>query len=381
MPAPNQPLYEQVLAKLRKPGLRQWYRHDQVVGAAGRRDVDRAAFRIRSIIEAAQRYVFDAEASAACGVFGFLHLEALAEHVRWLRPLADGPVWIELDNHAILDALNQPDHQDAAPVVGYLAVPDGASQGIMPISLGEKGKVRLPLASFRLTVQPEHRWQGEARARMLRAALGMGLVAGDRGQQAADRILSHIGMTVAGRKPASGILDRVLGIEFDDSAGMMRRLLSAMALLTHRRLISARDGANAPPGMAGPGGAWLAHSTIGLRLPRTVTLARLSEFPSARGNAGPRRRHGVEGHWCWSRRTDLRCAHDWQEERDGMRYRCARCDGARWWRKPHDRGDAERGWVVQTRRVSVAEAGPRHPAGGPSGRTSGCCRRSHRIAP
>ena len=56
-----------------------------------------------------------------------------------------------------------------------------------------------------------------------------------------------------------------------------------------------------------------------------------------------RRRHSVRGHWM-IRTTRPTCIHLFTKL-DENHMRCGRCEGMRYWRKAHERGDASLGYV------------------------------------
>lgn len=96
---------------------------------------------------------------------------------------------------------------------------------------------------------------------------------------------------------------------------------------------------------------FLGRSVIEIALPRVVHA---TDGESA-GHGAPKRRHEVAGHWCFNRRVDPGCAHDWQALVSGQRYQCAKCGGKRWRRRAHERGNATLGWVQQERHVVRGE--------------------------
>jgi len=117
------------------------------------------------------------------------------------------------------------------------------------------------------------------------------------------------------------------------------------------------------------GRGWISHKPKPYMAHRTVHVAMdpvplVRQFSHGVGEGGVRRRHPVRGHYC----TNLHarsggCIHQWQaagEEwtpvavavgDDPQRWVCSVCQGRRWWRADHARGDASVGWVNHTYRV------------------------------
>jgi len=104
---------------------------------------------------------------------------------------------------------------------------------------------------------------------------------------------------------------------------------------------------------------FLEHNTVTMALDAKSQLVRLA---AGEGVGDLRRRHRVRGHYCHDEtaRTYMRiagCVHDWTpteadwtpaltmpvEERE--HWVCRACDGKRWWRVQHERGDASKGFV------------------------------------
>jgi len=90
---------------------------------------------------------------------------------------------------------------------------------------------------------------------------------------------------------------------------------------------------------------------------------RMRLIGSVNDDAGLRRRHPVRGHYCHDQtaRDYMRiagCVHDWRDchadwtpwqdapPDDVDHWRCAVCEGKRWWRRDHERGTTEQGLVV-----------------------------------
>lgn len=89
---------------------------------------------------------------------------------------------------------------------------------------------------------------------------------------------------------------------------------------------------------------FLAHHRVRLGVPKA--RAERAFRASLESRATPRA-HEVRGTLCYSRDTRSDCSHDFQPV-DGKRLqRCRHCGGRRWWRGPHIRGDAGRGFITK----------------------------------
>jgi hypothetical protein len=106
---------------------------------------------------------------------------------------------------------------------------------------------------------------------------------------------------------------------------------------------------------------YLERRRVRLTVPRSTALASVR----ASGAGRPRRAHEVRGTMCHSRDTDRSCIHDWQPQ-TANREVCTCCGGRRWWRRPHQRGDARLGLVLKDYRVE--HDGALRQAGGEAGR-------------
>jgi hypothetical protein len=359
-------VYEEILDILKKTSMRRWRRMDDKL--TPKRTIDAAAIKIRQTMLKAVRYQFDDDACTAACIFSIRHMDALLAGIRWLRPLGDH-VWIEYDQHVALKALD-PEYaqypEDIPQRAGFLISANEETMVIQLIAV-RGGLVYLPLvkAAFEPTGQlgagitkiltDREIYKPEAGDQTTRWLIGflpkpdtpalLRMVA----QQLSDHFLIIPMMSILDNEEMSQRITAELNVH----AGFARRAVSFLFMLTHRKLVAARlrDDQGQRPVWSHDLPYW-GDSVIGIRLPREKAVGSLVRF-AQRTNRPPCRRHGVEPHWCWSHKTDLGCAHDWQEENDGRRFRCARCSGLRWWKKKYERGDASRGWVIQRRVVTT----------------------------
>lgn len=66
------------------------------------------------------------------------------------------------------------------------------------------------------------------------------------------------------------------------------------------------------------------------------------------------RRHDVRGTWCHARGQAQGCSHIWPETPDeDNHYICGKCGRVRWWRHPHQRGDASKGFIDKEYKAEI----------------------------
>lgn len=109
---------------------------------------------------------------------------------------------------------------------------------------------------------------------------------------------------------------------------------------------------------------YMSHTVVNIPLDPIPTMRKIG---TAEGDSVPKRRHEVRGHYChdetYRRGSRLGCIHemipDPKHVDDGDRWHfindagdierdnwvCKRCEGKRWWREDHYRGDAALGFV------------------------------------
>jgi hypothetical protein len=381
-PAEAQPsLYDQVMAILKKTNLRRWRRWDQQVVA--KRDIDVGARLLRQAMMRALRYELTDDAWLATQVFSLEHMDAMVSGMRWLRPLSP-EVWVEFSVDAkdlnkaqshfgtVLNNIDPPPEKYIPARVGYLISQEGDSSAmfVRVVTLGKNNTiVNLPLIGAYIfpdkTRYPGRTYYGgfeSHRLEVLRWTVGVSLHEHQKDDHAQppNQLLEHFDIGVIGKRPGPDqvtLYDQRVVEALENHCGLARRAAGILFLLTHRRLVAARlHEGQVAVGMAHDLPYW-GHSTIGIRLPREKAIGSLVRF-AKRSNRPPLRGHDVEGHWCWSHQTDLGCAHDWHADDwddagTERRYRCAKCSGARWFRKKHERGDASLGWVHQKRVVTT----------------------------
>jgi hypothetical protein len=152
-------------------------------------------------------------------------------------------------------------------------------------------------------------------------------------------------------------------------SGELRNMIAILLMLNRPTIARYR---NVLPGARG----WhrgklipyLSHTTVTVDIDAVPTL-RMIGTPA--GEGVPRRRHEVEGHYCHdvTARDFHRiagCIHDWITcddewtpapkipDGEANHWRCSICDGKRWWRAEHLRGDATRGFVRADHAVTAS---------------------------
>ena len=98
---------------------------------------------------------------------------------------------------------------------------------------------------------------------------------------------------------------------------------------------------------------FFAHNVVTVNLESKPLVKRISN--SIRRESLLRRRHEVRGHYCHNReaRETTSHAHYWEQTSD-TQWECAypHCDAKRWWKKAHERGSAEIGYVTKHYKVT-----------------------------
>jgi len=135
--------------------------------------------------------------------------------------------------------------------------------------------------------------------------------------------------------------------------GELRNILIVLTVLNRPSLLTVVREQGRSRGFIGnrPAPYW-AHSVVTINLDRKESVLRLTD------SAGTtKRRHEVRGHWCHDRRCrESQCIHDWTPHPDYMdrddpaepdHWQCTQCQGKRWWRAEHARGDAGKGFSVR----------------------------------
>ena len=139
----------------------------------------------------------------------------------------------------------------------------------------------------------------------------------------------------------------------EGSSGEVRTILAALLLINRPSLT--RYVTDVPRGrgfIKGKMQPFLSYTVATIDLDPLPTLKTLTERSD---EDSLRRRHDVRGHWCrndvYREGTRTGCVHVMEpsgalDKDDKPRaWTCGLCDGRRWWRNAHERGDATQGWV------------------------------------
>jgi hypothetical protein len=155
------------------------------------------------------------------------------------------------------------------------------------------------------------------------------------------------------------------------SVGELRNIVAILLMMNRPSLTKYIHNANAGRGFhKGKVMPYLSHTTVTIDIDARPTLKLIG---TPQGDAVPRRRHEVEGHFCHDETARdfsriAGCIHefapthgpvdDWAPWPDAplgvpgepgcpRNWVCAACGGKRWWVKEHGRGTAEKGFVVK----------------------------------
>jgi hypothetical protein len=151
----------------------------------------------------------------------------------------------------------------------------------------------------------------------------------------------------------------------------LRNIVAILLMMNRPSLTKYIHNANAGRGFhKGKVMPYLSHTTVTIDIDARPTLKLIG---TPQGDAVPRRRHEVEGHFCHDETARdfsriAGCIHefapthgpvdDWAPWPDAplgvpgepgcpRNWVCAACGGKRWWVKEHGRGTAEKGFVVK----------------------------------
>jgi hypothetical protein len=110
---------------------------------------------------------------------------------------------------------------------------------------------------------------------------------------------------------------------------------------------------------------FMSHTTVTININPTPILRKIG---TVLGESEPRRRHEVRGTWChddvYYKGARAGCIHAWiphpayaediehlhidaKGNVEWSNYQCTECQGHRYWRKKHERGDASKGFVIK----------------------------------
>ena len=377
-----------------------------MLGPAGQR---KTAEKLRAVLRSAHRYFVDDEVIRAAATLGVQHPDILLAMLSRAR-LPFPKVWIEWNQRAVLDQLDQPIEEDAPPVIGaYLE--EITREGSFPLyRITEMGMAQTPweMVSVNATsilysldspiiLEPQvlqersaiSRFTGVTKDNMDMTLIGslysreVGLFANgkidrenafqallpdgvandpDAIKHRVDlctKLASHATHVMSEffpsidqmmRHPDADRYKHGVGQSIVEFSGTWRLLVSLFALLQARDYTSQERPPDNPARRRFVGNKvvpFLQHWRVKLALPRAVVLRKM--IVSTRQSL-PRPRHGVEGHWA-ERHLSPDCEHVDVSETP-KRYRCVFCGRARYWVKDHERGSAEVGYVTKDRVVA-----------------------------
>lgn len=317
------------------------------------------ATALQTKIRSARRFVFDAAASERVATV----VRDIPELIVRESQLARAPfdmTWIEYDARAYWLTVTQQHHVDMTSDirVGFLVDHNRVSV----IAEGQDGCGVFPFA-YHLNTE----WPPEDQARFCHQ---MGILPPEidfwlwgssanrfieRGETSLLRKLRDHNMaecTMAPRYNASNLLD--------GGSGDLRTILALLLMLNRPSVVSYRNALPAARGWIGNKmRPFMSHTTVSVSLDPVSTLRLIG---TSAGDSVSRRRHEVRGHYCHDKTARdymliAGCMHDWQacdEEwtpwlnaplDDVNHWICRVCSGKRWWRKDHERGSAEVGFV------------------------------------
>lgn len=134
------------------------------------------------------------------------------------------------------------------------------------------------------------------------------------------------------------------------SGGDLRNIIAILLFLNRTREIQTIDAVPHARGMIkNKASNYLSYNKITLKLNPSPLIKKL--IP---GEGTWRKLHDVRGHFCHDKRAreagHLWCSHEWIEC-EPLKWTCERCQGKRWWRSEHQRGNDEKGVIISEYKV------------------------------
>lgn len=148
-------------------------------------------------------------------------------------------------------------------------------------------------------------------------------------------------------KPTGASAMEVVAEAINEYSGQWRLIICALYLINGQDFTSSDSTWKGGAGqriVRGKIVPYLEHRLVSLKVPHIVAIRKATKVL---GEAIPRRRHEVGGHWAHRRsKGDPSCAHVWVKMTES-REQCALCEYDRWWIKDYERGDASLGYVTK----------------------------------
>ena len=316
----------------------------------------------------AEKFVFDGEASERVGRVLLEVPELLVEQIQFARPPFD-LCWIEYEVDRVYRILNpigwNPDDMTRDRRVGLLI----EHNEILVVSEDFRGRLGIMPITYNLNTE----WLLEDQIRFAKQ-LGMSRLGIDYWMWGA----AAMKLIADGKRDYLRILrdtnkaTLISNIELDEQMstvlrnGTMGDFKNHVAILLMLNQPAMTQYVEVPRGRG-----WIGHKPKPYMAHRTVRVAMdpvtvIRQFSHGEGSGAVRRRHRVRGHYCHSARARVAvCEHQWvavgaewtpivvEVGDDPERWTCNRCQGRRWWREAHARGDAGIGWIDHDYRVEA----------------------------
>jgi hypothetical protein len=311
--------------------------------------------RIRTGIRDSRKFVYDASASRRVAELCLLNADMIADYSEFVR-LPYEKTWIELDARAMFkrlqplaDSNHQPDDR-----IGFLFDGDDVFVGVsaQPANGGKPSYMLMPV-SYHLQ-RPMVLEQELKVSRLLGISRGqldhfLWGEAYDRLDPSRRRALRHqhtVDFPIFPAMERAGLFGNFLT---GGGTGDLKLLLAAAMLLMRpnlTRVIREKTEDSRLRTITGVR-TFLAHKVVTVKLRQEPMVKRIHSALCAVRNKV--RRHEVRGHYCHNRAAKRsQCIHDWLETKpDHWECQLPGCTAARWWRKPHERGDASVGVVTK----------------------------------
>ena len=318
---------------------------------------------VNSLVRRARRIVFDETASRRVGEIGRSVPDLIAENQEFARAPYE-VTWIEVDATALVGATAPPPEDIPADAkVGWLI--EGNS--VYTIPMDHRYDANLMPFLYKLGVDWSLESQLAVSAQLAHSRTNLdaffwgGAITDikdpDRNVRAlrARNAVEVLPIADYMKKRSQEELRIGLNSLSMNAAGDLRNILTCLLVLNRPSLVRVVRDQPARRGFIGNKiRPFMSHTVVTIDLEPEPAIRHIGGGDFGGGNGAAKRRHEVRGHWCQSSNTARSCVHEWARIAGKKeQYRCQRCDGKRWWRHEHHRGDASLGFVQKTYAATV----------------------------
>lgn len=296
----------------------------------------------------AKHFHFDSEASAKLGEFSSTCADLVFRNAEFAIPPYEY-TYVEIDNHAALQAVGFPVDEDAATRIGFLFHREPSGRIVIHTLGGTQSESFVVpfLYHSRARTHREPDSMRETKKRLFAGHVPPEII--PEVQKALEPVLDEWTFEFS-----KGLTEDVFRDMVDETTGTFKRGLAALLLLNQSNRIQITGQPHQRKIVKGKSVVFAAHSVVKIDLSP-------KEFRKTFSNsdrASPRR-HEVRGHFVHYHRV-LGCEHRWQAqevkpgEKEVARWRCASCNALRVFRESFHRGDAGIGFSTKQYDVTAS---------------------------